>query len=322
MKIQLHHVGIRCNNCEESARFFVELFGAEISCLVTQFMPLSLKREPGLSKLIDLWVGDVRIHLFETTTVDSVLLPPGLQVQHICFALDSFAALQGCVSKYCALKSSELILPAVPFAEPSEFQLRPDGSIVVYVRDPDGNEIELTAPAPGVSAAEWHLRPAYVNDLSKLSEIIEEAYRNSDAGWTSEKELVAGRRIEPDELQRLVANPGQMGTVLVCGTNQKLSGCIFVSKHANNAGYFGMFAVDPAEQGQGIGKRLLEFAELWIADVFGCDNVHAQVLEIRIELLAYYERRGYQITDERTPFCSPENLKRPVQFVGIQKRLR
>lgn len=321
--MKLHHVGIRCNDSSVSAHFYVQMFNAQVLAVVDDFMPLSRQREPGLRQLVDIIVDNVRLHLFDVNDLadrqESNSSKIGLQ--HICFVVESFPELLNYVQRYRNLIHAESQQQSTPRREASSFQLRPDGTIVCYIFDPDGNEIELISQAPVASVNELTLRAAAPADLPQLEIIIEEAYRQSDRGWTTEKDLVSGRRMEPAELESLVRHPGDSGTLLVCAENETIHGCIFSSKNNTDTGYFGLFAVNPAEQGRGIGKQLLQFAEKWIAEVFNCQKIHAQVLESRRELIDYYERRGYAISEQRTPFCSPENLLKPVQFVSIIKTL-
>ncbi len=66
--------------------------------------------------------------------------------------------------------------------------------------------------------------------------------------------------------------------------------------------YFGMFAVDPEQQGGGVGKRMLAEAERMARERWQCHAMRMTVIEQRPELLAWYERRGYQRTGEYQPF--------------------
>jgi ribosomal protein S18 acetylase RimI-like enzyme len=63
-----------------------------------------------------------------------------------------------------------------------------------------------------------------------------------------------------------------------------------------------MFSVDPALQGGGTGRALLGEAERVARDEWGCDEVRMTVIDIRTELVEWYERRGYQRTGEHKPF--------------------
>ncbi|HET6402434.1 MAG TPA: GNAT family N-acetyltransferase [Candidatus Kapabacteria bacterium] len=67
-------------------------------------------------------------------------------------------------------------------------------------------------------------------------------------------------------------------------------------------GYFGMLAVEPSRQGQGLGRAMIEFAEEYCRE-HGCTIMDLKVLSPRKELPPYYEKLGYTNmgTDEFRP---------------------
>ncbi|EIM00122.1 GCN5-like N-acetyltransferase [Rhodanobacter sp. 115] len=69
-----------------------------------------------------------------------------------------------------------------------------------------------------------------------------------------------------------------------------------------DGGYFGMFAVDPLQQGGGVGKAVLAEAERMARERWQCRAMHMTVIEQRAELIAWYERRGYRRTGQYKPF--------------------
>ncbi len=80
-------------------------------------------------------------------------------------------------------------------------------------------------------------------------------------------------------------------------------------------GYLGMLAVDPARQGQGIARRLMEKAEDHLREA-GCNEVEIIVLNMRRELLPIYRRMGFA---EQGPieFKPSRPLKPGVEVHGI-----
>jgi ribosomal protein S18 acetylase RimI-like enzyme len=72
-------------------------------------------------------------------------------------------------------------------------------------------------------------------------------------------------------------------------------------EHAGD-GYFGMFSVQPGEQGHGTGRALLGEAERIAHDAWHCPVMRMSVIDVRAELIAWYERRGYRRTGEHKPF--------------------
>ena len=66
-------------------------------------------------------------------------------------------------------------------------------------------------------------------------------------------------------------------------------------------GYFFLenVAVDPAHQGQGLGRALLQFVELQAREA-GCHEIRLYTHERMTENLAYYPKLGYEETGRRT----------------------
>jgi ribosomal protein S18 acetylase RimI-like enzyme len=58
-------------------------------------------------------------------------------------------------------------------------------------------------------------------------------------------------------------------------------------------------AVDPARQGQGLGRALLRFVEEQAREA-GCHEIQLYTHERMIENLAYYAKLGYEETGRRT----------------------
>jgi len=66
-----------------------------------------------------------------------------------------------------------------------------------------------------------------------------------------------------------------------------------------------MLAVSPPLQGCGIGKQLLQAAELAALEAWAVNRFTMSVIPQRLELIAFYERRGYRRTGISKAF--PEN---------------
>lgn len=147
---------------------------------------------------------------------------------------------------------------------------------------------------------ETALRAATPEDVPALVAVVESAYRgdSSRRGWTTEADLLEGQRTDADEVARLVASAD--GVVLVAEREGQLVATCHVERRGDRA-YFGMFAVAPARQGDGVGRRMLVQAEE-LASSWGCGHLEMTVIRQRVDLIAYYERRGYTDTGRRSPF--------------------
>jgi len=160
---------------------------------------------------------------------------------------------------------------------------------------------------------ELHFRDATQADVPAIVALVTSAYRGeaSRAGWTTEADLLDGERIDPDLLRADIARPRSRvllaGRCLpaACGTGVQSSpepvACAHVAEE-DGAGYFGMFAVRPGLQGAGIGHALLAEAERVVREEWGLPLMRMSVIDLRDELIAWYQRRGYRRTGVFRPF--------------------
>ena len=144
-------------------------------------------------------------------------------------------------------------------------------------------------------------RAATTGDIDALVALVTSAYRGdaSKQGWTTEANLLDGQRIDPDVLRHDIERP--RSRVLVAERDGTLLACAHVSIDGG-AGYFGMFSVKPDLQGGGIGKHVLAEAERIARDEWQLPTMRMTVIDIREELIAFYERRGYRRTGIVKPF--------------------
>jgi len=85
-------------------------------------------------------------------------------------------------------------------------------------------------------------------------------------------------------------------------------------------GYIGMLAVEPREQGGGLGRILTEAAESRCREA-GCRAVEIHVVNLREELPEFYRRLGYAETGATVPFPPGEQTNRPCHFIVMRKPL-
>jgi ribosomal protein S18 acetylase RimI-like enzyme len=144
-------------------------------------------------------------------------------------------------------------------------------------------------------------RAAEAADISAIVALVESAYRGESGlrGWTTESHLLDGRRTDAADVGALIGRPGSR--VLLAEVDGRLKASCHVERQGE-AGYFGMFAVDPGEQGSGLGKRVLAEAERIAREEWHCRAMRMTVIVQREELIAWYGRRGYRRTGEYQPF--------------------
>ena len=154
-------------------------------------------------------------------------------------------------------------------------------------------------------------------DITSLVALMDSAYRgeNSKQGWTSEADLFIGnKRTDETTVANLIKKPGSV-FLKYLNEERVLEGCVFLHKKDNRI-YLGMFSVSPSAQGKGIGKKLLVAADHY-AKEHNCSSIYMTVITVREELIAWYERNGYQKTGKVLPFSVDERYGIPTQSLEM-----
>ncbi len=148
---------------------------------------------------------------------------------------------------------------------------------------------------------ELAFRAATAADIPALVALVTSAYRGevSKQGWTTEADMLDGQRIDPEVLRTDIERP--RSRIVVAERGAELFACAHVAEE-NGAGYFGMFSVRPDLQGSGTGKALLAEAERVAREEWRLPAMRMTVIDLRDELIAFYERRGYARTGIKKPF--------------------
>lgn len=163
------------------------------------------------------------------------------------------------------------------------------------------------------------MRKATIDDIEDLALLVNQAYRG-EGGWTGEAHLIGGPRTRPADIEELVREPG--GVILMSWEDGALVGCVYLKKEDEKL-YLGMLSVLPEKQGAGIGKRLMAAAKEY-AETHGCKIIRITVISAREELIAWYERHGFQRTGEMEPFHAGDRfgtVKRPLQLAVLEREV-
>ena len=144
-------------------------------------------------------------------------------------------------------------------------------------------------------------RNATAADVDAIVALVTSAYRGdaSRVGWTTEADFLDGNRIDAEVLRHDIERP--RSRVVLAERDAVLLACAHVADE-DGYGYFGMFSVVPGLQGGGIGKALLAECERVARDEWRLPAMRMTVIDIRNELIAFYERRGYRRTGIYKPF--------------------
>ena len=177
-----------------------------------------------------------------------------------------------------------------------------------------------------IDLKQFHLmkiRRATPEDIPELVILINSAYRgdSSKKGWTTEADLLDGIRTDADSLRHMI-NKTDAVILQSFDESNNLQGCVYLEKRENKM-YLGMLTVSPLEQAKGIGKLLLAEAEKHAADE-RCNFIEMTVISLRTELIAWYQKHGYNKTGETKPF--PDDIrfgipKQPLEFIVMQKEI-
>jgi len=138
-------------------------------------------------------------------------------------------------------------------------------------------------------------RRAVPADAPEIAALVNICYRGetSRQGWTTEADLLTGLRTDVEEISGLIVD--DRFNILLCERGPELVGSVCIERQGEQA-HLGLFVVRPNLQGQNIGKQLLAFAELTASQNWQVSKMAMAVISCRHELIAYYQRRGYQRT--------------------------
>jgi ribosomal protein S18 acetylase RimI-like enzyme len=138
----------------------------------------------------------------------------------------------------------------------------------------------MTNDRKDASMSQIRFRMAAANDRPRLIPLINAAF--------SIEEFFEGTRTDEERLAAMMAK----GSILIAedGAGQLLASVY--TELRGKRGYLGMLAVDPAQQGKGLGRRMMEAAEVLFREK-GCEAIDIVVLSLRPELPPIYRRYGY-----------------------------
>jgi ribosomal protein S18 acetylase RimI-like enzyme len=148
------------------------------------------------------------------------------------------------------------------------------------------------------------IRRATADDAREIGAVFDAAVR---AHWTYLGELAQKAMFTPEDWDRLVAGHAPPNVLLVAtDTAGKVVG--YTAAHPEDGELFLLF-VDPAQEGRGVGRALLEAAHDALRAA-GCDEAFLYTHEQNERALAVYARAGYR----------PDGSTRDSDFHGTMVR--
>jgi len=152
-----------------------------------------------------------------------------------------------------------------------------------------------------------HTRFASVADAEAITRLINTAF-------VVERDIFDGDRTSVDGVRAFL----ETGRFLVAEDSGGLAGCVHVELRGDR-GYIGLLSVDPARQGYGLGRKLMDVAEKFFYQA-NCVAVDLRVVSTRAPLPAFYRHLGYAET-HRADVPVEARPKVPCQFICMSKTL-
>lgn len=170
--------------------------------------------------------------------------------------------------------------------------------------------------------------PITDDDVPSIVALMNRAYRGSGSSvaWSTEEAYLSGDRTSEDLLRGdLRAKPEALLLKWVESPSDELSGCVWLEPLDDQTWYLGSLATDPDRQKSGLGRTLLAAAEHWVRTQGGL-RIRMMVVNVRDALIAWYLRRGYQLTGETEPFPYGDDrfgtpLRNDLSFIVLAKDL-
>lgn len=161
---------------------------------------------------------------------------------------------------------------------------------------------------------------ALLSDIPEMNKLVNHAYRGEEAkkGWTFESDLIEGdKRTSENDLISLFSKKESI-FFIAKNEDNKLLGSVYLEAKNDNL-YLGMLSVEPTWQGKGVGK-LLVLKAIDTAKSLRLKNIQLQVVHLREELISWYERLGFVVSDKIIPFEVPVEFgkpKVPIHFIEM-----
>ena len=155
------------------------------------------------------------------------------------------------------------------------------------------------------------MRFATTDDIPELVRIINAAYRVEDF-------FIKGDRTSVDDIGARMAAPDVIFLVVEARDSGAIAATVCVDVR-DGRGHFALLSVDPAFQGQGLGRLLVRAVEDHCRTA-GCESLDLDVVNLREELPAFYTALGF-VPFDSAPFPDAGKLRREAHLVLMTKPL-
>jgi len=170
-------------------------------------------------------------------------------------------------------------------------------------------QIPMTSPAG--RPTQPSIRVAGLDDVDAIVALTNRAF-------LSEQFCVTGDRTDAADIRGRFAS-GLFFVIDDPAGGTELLGSVFCSVE-HSRGYLGLLSVEPAAQGMGYARRLVEAVEQYCRDA-DCQFLDITVVNVRNELFPFYARLGFGAMDV-LPFPVPERARQLLHLIKMTKPLR
>ena len=133
-----------------------------------------------------------------------------------------------------------------------------------------------------------------------------------NAAFAMERAFVDKDRTSAPEIERYMTTGAFF---VVDGDPNRLATCMYLEQR-NDRLYLGMLAVNPSQQGRGLGKQMITAAERHAASL-GCRALDIRIVDLRTELPPFYRALGF--VDNGTEPLNEPLLTKPAHFIRMTK---
>lgn len=138
--------------------------------------------------------------------------------------------------------------------------------------------------------------------------------------------MLEGQRVDAEMVLEILGRESAMVLTALRG-GDLVACCELAYRSDSNDVYLGMFAVRPALQDSGVGRQVLDEAERISVEKWSIDRVVITVIEVRQELISWYERRGFVRTGATGEFPYGDDrfglpLRSDLRFVELAKPMK
>ena len=145
-----------------------------------------------------------------------------------------------------------------------------------------------------------------IEDYVEVVHLVNSSYRgdSSQQGWTTEALYLDGQRTDHEMLLGELKDPNKTLLILRTEGSSEIIGTVMLEKMKEEkevSFYLGMLTIKPDLQNKGLGKWMMTEAEAFAKNSGGV-KIILGVLNPRVELMSWYERRGYARNGQREDF--------------------